>query len=948
MLCPSSDGPDFFQARSKKRSDVSKLSSMVLESSVDVERDNQALIALQDGQIDLSDRRVDRGEIQERLTKREVALLQYLADRAGQIVPRTEIFTEVWGYAPNVVSRAVDATMRRLRKKIEEDPADPKHLFSTYGQGYRFEFLPGQANEASAVEAAPKEVSRSAMLHQFHLGAAETRLYGRRTEVASMLALLHEDCRLITVMATGGMGKTRLAEEVGRLVVYEGALPGGVWFCDLVEARNVAEIVQVVSNATGCPLDCGFRDPAAPAELGRGMNGLGTALIILDNFEQIAQYAGETVRVWAKTAPELRFLITSRQRLDLDGERVFPLEPLSKEEAIELFLDRARAINPVFDSTGQNSEIIGEIVDSLEGIPLAIQLAAGRARLLSAKQIRNRLTQRFRLLRKGGRFSDGRQSTMRAAIDWSWNLLNELERTVLQQISVFRGGFTLAAAEAVVEPLAFASLPYSLADLLKGLADKSMIFVRASELEASDSRLCTFDSIRYYALEKLEKAGDVAGAEARHAAYYTRWLKVQNEQYQDRQLAHALALARQEVDNCQMVFERVVDTQPCLALQLSLELKPLLVFEGWYDVGLSMAERLNARMHLLNNEERTQAHALHAAYLTEMRQFAASRQEMDLALKCMPQDWEPSAQHALWGQNARLKMFERDYPGMQTLLTRMEEDTPAKGELRANVLTLRAEMAMRHGKMNEAAELFESAWRVGGGEVTTRFRMRVRSFQGLIRCLKGDLKGGRLLIEEMHRHRRRLGKQTDIAVDLDNLGQIDLLLGDTRGAAVRFQESVGIWHRAGHDAQRRHQLMYLALAHQLSGEPGAAANALDWAEQGLGDQEPLFGLIQCLRAGLCGMWQQEEEGRRLWSSYSECLVRESVMSAQDVERLGRCHFDFVAEEALALVQDPRLLIVREDTGAEIQGLDESGNHRTHVILLEKRLGVPPYAESREK
>ena len=235
--------------------------------------------------------------------------------------------------------------------------------------------------------------------------------------------------------------------------------------------------------------------------------------------------------------------------------------------------------------------MLHQIVDTLDCIPLALQLAAGRARLLSAKQIQTRLDTRFRLLRKGAGVPQGRQTTMRAAIDWSWNLLTEAERLVLQQVAVYRGGFTLESAEAIVDLSVLGDEAPWLEEVMQGLADKSMLFVREMEDGAVEQRICTFDSIRYYALEKLQAAGDVSEAEQRHAHYYMEWIQEQNTFHLSGNLAMALELARQEVDNLQVAFERLIP-RTLNALCILQELTPLIRYEGWFDIGIAMCSDL--------------------------------------------------------------------------------------------------------------------------------------------------------------------------------------------------------------------------------------------------------------------------------------------------------------------------------------------------------------------
>jgi class 3 adenylate cyclase/tetratricopeptide (TPR) repeat protein len=300
-----------------------------------------------------------------------------------------------------------------------------------------------------------------------HSLPAERDVFVGRDDVLAQLAgAIHGGARLVSVLGIGGVGKTRLVTRYGWR--WLGDFPGGVWFCDLAPAQDVDGIVLAVAKGLDVPL--GREDPAA--QLGHAIAGRGRCLVILDNFEQVARHAGETLGRW------------------LDHEA--------------LFVQRAEAVGQDLQSRADDRAAVVPLVALLDGLPLAIELAAARARVMPTRMLLRRMGERFRLLAsKGGRHH--RQSTLRAAFDWSWDLLCAAEKAALAQLSVFEGGFTLEAAEAVLD-LAGADDPPWTVDVIHALVDKS--FVRPRDGDRFD----LLASVQVYAAEHLQTAWRYAGS----------------------------------------------------------------------------------------------------------------------------------------------------------------------------------------------------------------------------------------------------------------------------------------------------------------------------------------------------------------------------------------------------------------------------------------------------
>jgi predicted ATPase/class 3 adenylate cyclase/Tfp pilus assembly protein PilF len=346
------------------------------------------------------------------------------------------------------------------------------------------------------------------------LPAESDAFIGRSDALSELSRRIQSGTRMVSVLGIGGSGKTRLATRYGRS--WLGEFPGGVWFCDLVSARSLDGIASAVAQGLGIQL--GRDDPMV--QIGNAIAGRGACLVILDNFEQVARHAPQTLGHWLARAEQARFVVTTREVLGLAGEVVLALPPLPPAEGAALFAQRAQAAKPDFQPTAEDEATIALLVALLDGLPLAIELAAARVRVMPLRTLLARMGERFKLLAsKSGRID--RQSTLRAAFDWSWDLLTQSERSALAQLSVFEGGFSLEAAEGVLALSDGDDTPWAV-DVVQSLVDKSFVRPRG------DARFDLLVSVQVYAAEHLQNEGHYAGsgpharaaAELRHVAWF--------------------------------------------------------------------------------------------------------------------------------------------------------------------------------------------------------------------------------------------------------------------------------------------------------------------------------------------------------------------------------------------------------------------------------------------
>jgi predicted ATPase/class 3 adenylate cyclase len=475
-------------------------------------------------------------------------------------------------------------------------------------------------------------------------------IIGRAEELQTLRQWFEEGARLITILGPGGMGKTKLAAHFGSLQMGARGWEGGVWWCELTEAKSVEDICHVVGQALGVHLTSGAGDELVGL-LGRTLGGRGPALIILDNLEHLAQHIPSTLRRWLVLAPQVRFLVTSQESLRLAGERILDLAPLGlpseedsslavigRAEAVRLFVRRARAARGSFELTEAEGPLVADIVRRLDGIALAIELAAARTALLSVAQIRERLSTRFDLLRSGQRDAVARQATLRGAIDWSWNLLDMIEQAVLAQCSVFKGGFSLEAAEAV---LAMPPGGVDVLEIVQALRSKSLLRADAPEGLPGELRLCMYESIREYASARLGETGGGAALVARHAEYYLALARGLHETA-SRGDAEALRRLSLERENLLAVCDRALAAWPPTqesvyrALEALVVLEPDIASRGPVGITLPRMDRALEQAATISDESmlRAEALAVRGRARLETGQLSAARQDLEAAREC--------------------------------------------------------------------------------------------------------------------------------------------------------------------------------------------------------------------------------------------------------------------------------------------------------------------------
>ncbi len=411
-----------------------------------------------------------------------------------------------------------------------------------------------------------------------------TSFVGRDVGLTQLRELL-TDNRVVTLTGAGGVGKTRLAIQVAAAMAPEFA--DGAWYVDLAPITDPELVPVTVARALGLP------DQPGRSTMDTLLRYVGDRqmLVVLDNCEHLLDVSAELVVAVLSGAARLTLLATSREAIGVAGEVSWRVPSLSlADEAIELFADRARRARPGFAVSDDNAATVGEICARLDGVPLAIELAAARVRALSLAEILDSLHDRFRLLTGGARTAVRRQQTLRASVDWSHALLTEPERVLFRRLAVFLGGFDFDAAQAVAGGGDVQR--YQVLDQLTLLVDKSLVV--ADDDSGGRTRYRLLETVRQYALEKLGESGEADAVRARYRDHYTAMAAVLDapagSDYEQR-----IEQANIEMDNLRAAFEwsrENSDTEPALALASSLQ--PLWQARGriqegrtWFDTALA-------------------------------------------------------------------------------------------------------------------------------------------------------------------------------------------------------------------------------------------------------------------------------------------------------------------------------------------------------------------------
>ena len=647
-----------------------------------------------------------------------------------------------------------------------------------------------------------------------------TSFIGRETQVAEVKALLGKT-RLLTLTGAGGGGKTRLSLQVAAdLLDGEG---DGVWLVELASLSDPALVPQAVATVLGVKEAAGKTVQQTLVEWLRPK----CLLLILDNCEHLVVACASLAADILRHCPDVRLMASSREPLNVAGEQTYRVpslslpdpkraqtaEGLSQYESVRLFIERAQAVQPSFSVTDQNAPAVAQVCFHLDGIPLAIELAAARVRSLSAEEINRRLDQRFRLLTGGSRDTLPRQQTLRALIDWSYDLLTEAEKALLRRLAVFAGGWILSAAEAVCagEPVE----DWEVLDLLTALVDKSLV---VAEPLGDGTRYRLLETVHQYAGERLGQSGEAVVA--RHAAWTLALAEEAEPGLTGPEQGAWLSRLEAEHDNLRASLSwnlslNLSSDEPRQGersnkdglrfanedgLRLAGALWPFWSARGHLSEGRRWLDQALARAGASGKEaSAARAKALQGAVTLARRQgdYAGSRalcyESLALSRQLGDQHGIANALYDL-GQVASI---QDEFAGAQALY---EESLTIWRELRnqkgiANALRGLGLLFHSQGDFAGARALCEESLTLSRQSGDPRAISNALLNLGMVVQSQGDFAGARALYEESLILTRQLGGNT--AYPLGSLGQVAQSQGDFVGARALYEESLTIWRQLG-------------------------------------------------------------------------------------------------------------------------------------------------------
>ena len=628
------------------------------------------------------------------------------------------------------------------------------------------------------------------------LPAERDAFVGRRRTLLALARRFDAGARLVSVLGIGGGGKTRLATRYGW--AWMGEHPGGVWFCDLAPARGVEGIASAVAQGLQVPL--GQEDPIV--QLGNAIAGRGACLVILDNFEHLARHAESTLGRWLDRAGEARFLVTTREVLGIPGEETLALAPLAAKDAEALFTRRAEAARRDFQPGPEDQAAIATLVSLLDGLPLAIELAAARTRTLAPRALLARMSERFKLLASSGGRLD-RQATLRATFDWSWGLLPTAEKAALAQLSVFEAGFTLEAAEAVIDLGHLPDPPWTL-DVVQALVDKS--FVRT----LGDERYDLLGSVQAYAAEHLTTEERYAGsgpqartaAETRHGAWFSAL-----------SAAAACAGRGSELDNLVVAGRRAVARGDCPQAAGALDgAWAALNLRGPFKVGADLAEQVLA-MPELQGREAARAHAV-----------------LGMALEAAGQR-QAALSH--YGRATELALASADRACQASVGIRM------------------AALMSRAGQADEARLLLQQALQLARDGHDDALQCAALNALGVLAFELGAAAEARAHYEAALALARQCRERRVEGAVLGNLGNLEATAGQTAAARAHAEAALEVLHELGDRTREAMTLVNLGMLRFFSGDVSDAASVL---ERGLVAARELgHRRLECIALGNLGL-----------------------------------------------------------------------------------------------
>lgn len=680
--------------------------------------------------------------------------------------------------------------------------------------------------------------------HAFwNVPASFTSLVGRKQEIDALSrALRKPEIRLLTLLGPGGIGKTRLSMQIAHEA--RGYFSDGVCFVGLASIDLPERVLPAIAEALNIPERGLLFEQVTYYLSDRQM------LLILDNFEQVVE-AAPLLEDLLAACPMLKLLVTSRETLRLQAEHEYPVSPLALPSpsqaqksaeltgysAIALFVQRARAVQPGFQMTPTNAQTIAELCTRLDGLPLAIELAAARTKLLSPEALLKRLSQRFEVLTGGARTSPERHRTLYNAIKWSYDLLNEQEQWLFRHLSIFVGGWMLKAAEIVCAEV-YDRHGLSVLDGIASLMNKSLLL--RVELEGEEPRLLMLTTIREFGLECLREHGEMEQARMTHAAYFLSLAEEAEPNLKDSEQLAWLTLLEQEHDNLRAALERLIAMcESELALRLTCALAPFWFRRGYWSEGRDwLAAALNLTTRCVPGESTsTRAKALNAAgnLATSQSNYTEARRYLEESISLYRQTGDD--EHLIDALSSLGSVLQ--HQGDLAAGYALEEESIAL----ARKLNKRWELAwalFSHGNhvwmqnhVEEAIQLTEESLAIARELHDISLIARITNNLAYMAWQQKDLERAAMLTKRNLQLARQLDDKPLLSSTLETFGSIAMDRGNFAQAKAYFLESIALAKQLGRKEYPYYCLTLLARIATAQGQFRQAARLYGTAETGL-------------------------------------------------------------------------------------------------------------------
>lgn len=806
--------------------------------------------------------------------------LKYFVEHPGRLIGKQELMQAVWPDAFVTDDSLVQCTLE-LRRAL--DDRGQQLLKTVPRRGYLFtaEVTQGPEKREPLPTTDPfdlpdgRELSSAKITKKHHdLPIPRTSLIGREQHVAEASELLlRDDVRLLSLIGPGGAGKTRLGLAIATAIADR--FIGGVQFVSLAPITHPDLVATAIADALEIKQ---VANRTIPQLIGDQLQGPGPFLLLLDNFEQILPAATVVAEI-LEACPSLKILVTSRSGLRIYGEQEFPVTPLAPNSAIELFGQRAAAVWPDFAVTSENVRAVQGICSRLDGLPLAIELAAARTKVLAPNAILERLQSRLQLLTGGALDLPERQQTLRNTIDWSHDLLNEAEQKLFRRLSVFAGGCTLEAAEAVCNT--HHDLGIDLFDGLSSLVDKNLV-QRMDRAEA-EPRFAMLETIREYALEHLAESGEQSSARRAHAAYCLVLAEEGNPELPPSDRARWLAQCDPEVDNFRLALDWLFETS-----DLDWGLRLCVALFRFWDMREHLTEgrsRLEAILRLAGTEhakERARVSQFVGAMATAQGDYLAAERALEQGLFLYEELGDQSGIAASLNALAISARDRGDYASAQSNFERslacwrMLPDRLAMARCLhnlANVVKVRGDYSRAQWALGEATVIFEELGDHNGAAWSINQQGDLAREQGKMAVARG-------LYQRALAAFRSAGDPWGSARSLTDMGSIDCEQGDHAAAQAEYREALEIFAGLGH---RRGMARVLEGNACLALARGYAARALTLAAAAahlrrlVGAPLPQAEKLKLDRT-LLPAWESltEPEGKSAWAMGSAITPAEVI------------------------------------------------------------------------